>query len=151
MALQLNGDEFKKIRNTFREIDKDGNGKLSWSEIKDYYKDTDDTVAFIMKLMDMDSNGFVEFHEYLEIVALLQYQKGVEDWKCKQLFLALDKEETGSLSSLDIKLFIKMISKLNADMRSDEEIEDLIEPLDTNDDGNIPCDLPLYKIIRLYL
>ena len=141
MALQLTPDEFETIKGGFVAIDKDGDGQLTKEELTAYFgSDKQDKVDFTMKLMDLDCNGSVEFHEFLEMVAFLDFHKGVTEWKIKQFFRALDTDGNGVLSADEIRNFYKMISGLNTQVPSNDEIETLIQSLDANGDGRIDCE-----------
>ena len=104
MALQLSGCEFEAIRDKFLAIDTDGDGQLTREELSESFgKDKTDKVEFTIKLMDLDNNGVIEFHEFLEMVAFLEYKKGITVQKIKQFFQALDEDGSGTLSAEEIR------------------------------------------------
>ena len=143
MALQLSGEEFVAIRDDFVAIDKDGDGLLTKSEIQEYLKeDKHDKADFMMKLMDLDCNGVVEFHEFLEMTAFLVFHKGINECKLKQMFRALDKDGHGFVSTEEmIRLFdILYEDVLIENLPSHEEIVALIKSLDANGDGKVDCE-----------
>ena len=138
MALQLTGAEFAMIRDDFLVIDKDGDGRINREELLEVLEgQTEENVDFMMKLMDVDCNGTVEFHEFLEIMAFLAYNKGLNRSTAKQMFRALDKDGDGFLSADEIKRFYEIISDMDDDVPSAEEIAGLIRSLDSNGDGKI--------------
>ena len=138
MALQLTGEEFEKIRDDFLVIDADGDGRINRDEMLTLLEgEKQDNVDFMMKLMDVDCNGTIEFHEFLEIMAFLTYNKGLNQSTAKQMFRALDKDGDGFLSAHEIKRFYEMISDMDEDVPSVEEIEELVIYLDGNSDGKI--------------
>ena len=144
MALQLDGHEFEAIRDKFRAVDTDGDGQLTRAELSEYFgNDNSDKVEFTIKLMDLDNNGVIEFHEFLEMTAFLDYKKGISVDKIKQFFRALDEDGSGTLSSEEIRKFHKVMSNctiLNSPMSSDEDVEKLVSKLDINGDGKIDCE-----------
>ena len=144
MALQLDGHEFEAIRDKFRAVDTDGDGQLTRAELSEHYgNDNSDKVEFTIKLMDLDNNGVIEFHEFLEITAILDYKKGISVDKLKQFFRALDEDGSGTLSSDEIRKFHKVMSNctiVNSPISSDEEVEKLVSKLDINGDGKIDCE-----------
>ena len=84
MAVQLNGEEFETIRDKFLSIDKDGDGQLTKDELTEYFgTDKIERVDFTLKLMDLDRSGTIEFHEFMEMVAFLEFNKGVTEEKLK--------------------------------------------------------------------
>ena len=140
MSLQLTTEEFDAIKNEFIEMDRDGDGRLTRSEIGRMYKNNKtEQVDFMMKLMDLDANGSIEFHEFLEMAAFWEYNKRISERKIKQMFLALDRDNNGVLSIEEIKHFCDMIYQINENRPSCEHIRALIQKLDTNGDGKIDC------------
>ena len=78
MAFQLTGEEFESIRIDFLAIDKDGDGLITRDELLIFCEGKkEEHVDFMMKFMDVNCNGTVEFHEFLEIMAALTYHKGI--------------------------------------------------------------------------
>jgi len=144
MALQLDGHEFEAINNKFRALDTDGDGQLTRAELSEHFgDDNSDKVEFTIKLMDLDNNGVIEFHEFLEMTAFLDYKKGISVDKIKQFFRALDEDGSGTLSSEEIRKFHKVMSNctiVNSPISSDEEVEKLVSKLDINGDGKIDCE-----------
>ena len=140
MSLQLTTEEFVAIKHEFLEMDKNGDGKLTRSEIERIYKNNKNgQVDFMMRLMDLDANGTIEFYEFLEMAAFWEYNKRISASKIKQMFLALDRDNNGVISVKEIRQFCDMIYKINGHRPSSEDIQGLIEKLDTNGDGNIDC------------
>ena len=144
MALQLDGNEFEAIRDKFLAIDTDGDGQLTRAELSEHFGNgKSDKVEFTIKLMDLDNNGVIEFHEFLEMVAFMDYKKGISVDKIKQFFRALDEDGNGTLSADEIRKFHGVMSTctlLNSPMSSDEEVEKLVAKLDINGDGKIDCE-----------
>ena len=144
MALQLNGEQFEAIRDKFLAIDTDGDGQLTRQELSDHFgTDRTDKVEFTIKLMDLDNNGVIEFHEFLEMVAFLDHKKGISVDKIKQFFRALDEDGNGTLSADEIRKFHGVMAActiLYSPMSSDEDVEKLITALDINGDGKIDCE-----------
>ena len=138
MAIQLTSEEFNAIKSEFLEFDRNGDGRISRSEIKRFFPEsTENNVDFMMRLMDLDSNGYIEFHEFLEMAAFWEYNKRICDWKIKQMFLALDRDGNKVLSLEEIKIFCNMIYKVNSDRPSYEELCQFVNTLDKNKDGVI--------------
>ena len=144
MAFQLDGCEFESIRSRFRAVDTDDDGQLTRAELSELFgNNSSDKVEFIIKLMDLDNNGVIEFHEFLEMTAFLDYKKGISVDKIKQFFRALDEDGSGTLSSDEIRKFHKVMLNcdiLNSSMSSDEDVEKLFSKLDINGDGKIDCE-----------
>ena len=138
MAIQLTPDEFDNIKKEFQELDRNGDGRISKSELERYFPgNNEETVEFIMRLMDLDSNGYIEFHEFLEMAAFWEFNKRISLSKIKQMFLALDRDGNNVLSLEEVKLFCDMIYKANSDRPSYEELCQFVKSLDKNKDGVI--------------
>lgn len=139
MALQLTGTEFEDIRDDFLIIDKDGDGQINLEEMLELLAGKkEENLDFMMRLMDADCNGTVEFHEFLEIMAILTYNKGLNARTAGQFFRALDKDGNGYLSVEEIKLFYVMTGGTEEkEPPTTSEIEALVQSLDTDGDGKI--------------
>ena len=138
MSFLLTGDEFEKIRDDFLLIDRDGDGQLTREEMLEVLEDKkEENLDFMMRLMDTDSSGTVEFHEFLEIMAFLNFDKGLNKRSAGQFFRALDKDGDGYLTVAEIQYFYEMIGTKGATDPTSEEIEVLVKDLDTDGDGKI--------------
>ena len=138
MALNLTSDEFASIRDQFLLIDDDGDGRLTREEMVKLVKDgKEEQLDFMMKLMDADESGTVEFHEFLEIMAFLNFNKGLNTRTAGQFFRALDKDGDGHLTVDELTEFYKMIGDKNDCGPTREEIEALVEELDKDGDGKV--------------
>ena len=142
ISLQLTAKEFEEIRNQFLEIDKDGNGTLTREEIKSFFSDEDDSrsddeIDYMMRMMDLDKSGTIEFPEFLEMVAFFEYNKAPYEVQWTQMFKALDKDENGYISADEIKHLWSLFTNDNYNLPSNDEIADILEALDTNGDGKV--------------
>ena len=141
MAIQLSGEEFETIRDSFLRIDKDGDGQLTKDELTEYFGTSNlERVDFTLQLMDLDRSGTIEFHEFIEMVAFLEFNKGVTEDKLRQFFKAMDVDGNGTLSAKELRRFYQNVIGLNALGPSQEDVEKLIASLDLNGDGNIDCE-----------
>ena len=138
MALQLNGMEFEDIRDDFISIDKDGDGQINLEEMLEFLDgNKNEYIDFMMKLMDTNCNGTIEFHEFLAIMAFLLYNKTLNIPTAGQFFRALDKDGDGYLSVAEIKQFYETMISTREEAPSTEDIEALVQSLDEDDDGKI--------------
>ena len=59
MAIQLTPEEFNAIKTEFLELDRNGDGRISRSEIQRFFPESNQiNVDFMMRLMDLDSKEF---------------------------------------------------------------------------------------------
>ena len=143
----LDPEEFETVRDLFRILDKDGDGKITVAEFKDQLiekkklnekeKDVEDYIEFLLRIYDMDGNGTLEFLEFLQIHAFISYDVNPTTDYIKQLFKALDKENKGFLSVDDIKRFCRMFKTCDGVPYEESKANDLIKKLDINGDGQI--------------
>jgi len=144
MALQLTAGEFGEIKDIFRKIDQDSDEKLTRKELIEYFgNDKLEKVDFILKLMDLDRNGTIEFHEFLEMTAFLDFHKGITSEKIKRFFRALDADGKGFLIADEVRRFythMENCAVLNSKVPSKDEIDHLTSALDFNGDGKIDCE-----------
>ena len=142
MASQLTGTEFEQVRNEFVDIDKDADGRVTREELKAYFIEqneirTDTQIDYMMKIMDLDNNGTIEFPEFLEMVSFFKYKKQPYEAQIKHMFKALDKNQDGFLCVDEIKHLWNIFTNDNFDLPSEEEVEDIVRSLDVNGDGKV--------------
>ena len=145
MALELTGEEFETIRDNFKEIDTDGDGKLTKEEltascIKQNDTRTEEEIEYMMRMMDLDNSGTIEFPEFLEMVAFFEYNHAPYEVQIKQMFRSLDRNGDGFISKEEVGHLWKIFINDNWDLPSEEEIEGIIQALDVNCDGKIDYD-----------
>ena len=142
MSIQLTCKEFEEIQNQFRKMDKDSDGKVTKEELKAYCLEQNDIrteiqIDYMMRILDLDNNGTIEFPEFLEMASFFGYNKQPYEAQVKQMFNALDKNNDGYLYPEEIKHLWAIFTNENVDIPSDEEIAEIIENLDINGDGKL--------------
>ena len=105
----INKDEEKRLREMFRYIDKEGKNFLTKKSIEKIlnengYLATKDKIDNIMKSIDSDSNGTIEYQEFLR--ALCDKESLFSDNNLKSAFDCIDEDMKGFISSNNIKNFI---------------------------------------------
>ena len=147
MAVHLSGEEFETIRDLFKILDEDGDGKITVTEfrnqliekkkLKENEEDVEDYIEFLLRIYDMDGNGSLEFPEFLQIHAFISYDVTPTSDYIKQLFKALDKENKGFLSVDDIKRFCRIFKTCDGVPYEESKADNLIKKMDINGDGEI--------------
>ena len=147
MASKLSGKEFEEIRDTFSKIDSDKSGLISRSELRTFLSEnrSDEEIEYVMRLMDHDYDGSIDFPEYMKIIAVLDYKKAPHQYHFRQMFKALDKNKDGVISSQEVKSLWSLFTD-HVDMPDLEEIEDIMQELDANKDGKISYEEFVAKI-----
>ena len=84
----------------------------------------------IMKEVDTDNNGFIDYSEFLK--ANLDIRKVMSNENLKSAFRMFDKDNSGTISAEELK------QVLQGDMDSEDNVwEEIIQLVDQNGDGEI--------------
>lgn len=124
------------LRNIFKELDENGDGTLSYDEIKQgfkkYYKDekiAEKELDEIMKNIDQDNNACIEYEEFIRSTVNLDTL--LTDGNLRLAFSAFDKDDSGVLTQDEIKSILGVAGEEN------EIIRQIISEIDMNGDGEI--------------
>ena len=135
---QVNINEMnKKLSRVFKELDDNGDGILSYEELKkgfkSYFGDSknmEKEFNELMKLIDTDGNGTVEYQEFIRATCDLNLL--LTDKNLNMAFKAFNKDGSGSLSESEIKEILGF--KENTD---NELVKTIMKEIDFNGDGRI--------------
>ena len=144
MAERLTKDELKEIKESFSELDVDGDGKITKVELTSIlcqksgrYSERD--AETMMRMCDINQDGTINFEELSKIMALFRYGKLQSESDIRLMFQALEKDVDGNVSVDEIKRAWKIFLH-PSDNISKEEMNDIIKDLDVNSDGKINYD-----------
>ena len=136
--------QIEHIKTLFTTFDKDGDGKITCSEVaaalQAHHKDrSEDEIGYMIRILDLDCNKVVDFPEFLKMAALFETnQQNTSELQVRQLFRAFDKDRNGVLSSEEIKQLWNIApSNENTKKLTDQEMNEMIQAIDTNGDGQI--------------
>ena len=98
-------EQLQRLRNIFYKIDLNMDGKLSKEELYKAYKDagiklTKTELNEIIKSMDFDGNGFIEYEEFIRVT--LPKEQLFTDLNLKNAFDMFDKDKNGTISLNEI-------------------------------------------------
>ncbi|KAA6389369.1 MAG: putative calmodulin 1b [Streblomastix strix] len=138
-ANKLSEQEILELREAFSLFDRDGSGQIDESELKAVMNDclglkmTDKEVKDMISEIDRNKNGQIDFDEFLVLMAsnwtgALDSEQDILD-----AFAAFDTDGSGSISVEEFRMFFQ---KLNWNL-SAEEINEMINDIDSNHDGAI--------------
>lgn len=125
-------NELKHVRKLFESFDTNGDGRLSFEEIKQGLLLLETGLQIspeeIMKNCDLDKNGFVDYSEFLAGVASTNLE--ITKKKLKIAFDAMDTDGSGKLSKAEIKQAL-------VGMTNERSVMELVREIDSNGDGEI--------------
>ena len=126
------------MRNVFIAFDLNGDGRLTKDELIEAMSqlmtrgEARDEVEKIMKVIDVDKNGFIEYEEFLR--ATLNKDKLLSKENIKYAFDMFDKDGSGFISKEEIKA---VLGKGKNNKKKDNVWKDIINQIDLNQDGQI--------------
>lgn len=129
-------ENIRNLRDIFKQMDSSGDGRLSMTEIKSGYKKffahtfSEHECDEILKNIDQDKSGFIEFEEFLR--ATIKVQSLVTEQNLKMAFRFFDKDKSGKLSADEIKIALG-----DKNLLDHSNIKTIIEEVDVNQDGQI--------------
>mmetsp|Transcript_18756 Transcript_18756/g.18732 ORF Transcript_18756/g.18732 Transcript_18756/m.18732 type:complete len:146 (+) Transcript_18756:843-1280(+) len=103
----ISNQDTKVLREVFRTIDKNGDGKISRAELLEQFISTMGTAnaeiesEHIMKEVDTDANGFIDYTEFLK--ATMDIKKVLSSENLKAAFKLFDRDGSGSISKNELK------------------------------------------------
>jgi len=137
-------DMVKDLRKIFKEFDKNGDGQLSYLELKEGFKKyfnneeiADKEFDSLIEKIDLDNNGCIEYEEFLRVCVNLDVL--INDLNLKLAFDFFDKDKSGKLSHDEIKAVLGVHDPDNMD-REYEIIQGIMKEIDSNNDGQISFD-----------
>lgn len=126
-----------QLRKIFKSFDKNGDGKLSYTEFRDGYSrvfghqiTSEEEISKIISNMDQNKDGFIEYEEFLRIS--LNHQKLVNEQNLRLAFENFDSDKNGDLSRDEIKQIL-----IDAE---EEYIDELFMIIDLDKNGSISFD-----------
>ena len=127
----------KELTEAFTLFDKDGDGKISKTELGEILKKlgqnpTEMDLDDMMHEVDIDKNGSIEFEEF---VKLMQKQEGGDhsDQEMRAAFEIFDKNKDGFISPVELE---EVMRNLGENL-SKEQINQMVKKADIDGDNQI--------------
>ncbi len=144
--------EVLEMQKSFKNIDKNNNGRISKDELVEAYmkmyegkmnkEDILEEADKIFKVADADGSGEIDYSEWA--VATTKKENILSEAKMKGAFNVFDKDQSGSISSEEVKAVLGVGKKFG-----DERIwDDIIKEVDVNGDGEISFDEFKYMMTK---
>lgn len=136
-SLRLSEDHIA-LRDTFQAIDTDGDGTISPQEITSFLRGfgqnpTNAQLDAIMRNLDADKNGSIDFEEFVDLMAARSKATGSaldEESDLREAFKVFDKDGNGTINAEELRLTMRNIG-VNL---TDEELDLMMKEAD--EDGN---------------
>jgi calcium-dependent protein kinase len=132
----ISHEELKRLKKEFQFIDSNGDGRITRDELMEQYIKTMDefnaykTVDSIMREVDTNENGEIDYHEFLK--ACMNHQKIVSLANLESAFALFDKDGSGEITLIEIKSLLGDASEV------DESVwVQMIKEADDDGDGKI--------------
>jgi len=132
----LSKAEKEQLAKVFKEIDVNGDGKLSMEEVLDGYDkffgkamEKEDIIK-MFKSVDTDNSGFIDYTEF--VIASMNEKQLLSNDKLQAAFKMFDKDGSGTISGEEIKEVLGYGKNMGED-----QINAIIKEVDENGDNQI--------------
>ena len=129
-------EQEKEFSQTFQQLDKDGDGRLSKDELIEAYlekmtrEEAEAIVEKILAQVDSDGSGFIDYSEF--VLASANQQTLMSKSNLEAAFSAFDKDHSGKISADELREMLASAGPI-----SDVVWAELIRQADQNGDGEI--------------
>ena len=102
IAVQASPDDTKELRKIFMELDKNGDGVLSFDELKQGLgcKENSETLFEMLKAADTDNSGTIDYTEFL--AATMDQRVFLRDDYLRTAFDMFDKDGSGKIDNAEL-------------------------------------------------
>jgi len=137
MAEHLTEEQTAEFREAFALFDKDGDGTISTKELGMVMnslgqKPTPQELENMIREVDIDGNGEIDFDEFLTMMAKKLKETDLEE-DIREAFRVFDNKATGTISTQELR---HIMSNLGEKMK-DSEIDEMILHADIDGDGMV--------------
>lgn len=139
-AVKLDDEQIAELREIFRSFDRNNDGSLTQLELGSLLralglKPSADQLETLIQKADTNSNGLVEFSEFVALVSpeLLSAKSPYSEEQLRQLFRMFDRDGNGFITAAELA---HSMAKLGHALTA-EELTGMIREADTDGDGRI--------------
>ncbi|CAN1122771.1 Probable calcium-binding protein CML23 [Linum perenne] len=128
----------EEIRQIFDKFDKNGDGKISCSEVVESLKElgtavTSAEVECMMKEFDKDGDGYIDLDEFVGFIHSGGFEEGGGRKELKDAFDLYDMDKNGLISANELHAVMKMLG-LKCSMG---DCKKMIRQVDQDGDGSV--------------
>ncbi|XP_012282631.1 neo-calmodulin isoform X1 [Orussus abietinus] len=133
----LTEDQVAEFKEAFMLFDKDEDGTITMAELGVVMRSlgqrpTETELRDMVKEVDQDGNGTIEFNEFLQMMSKKMKGADGED-ELREAFRVFDKNNDGLISSMELR---HVMTNLGEKL-SEEEVDDMIKEADLDGDGMV--------------
>ncbi|KAK9076029.1 hypothetical protein SSX86_004361 [Deinandra increscens subsp. villosa] len=139
-TVKLDDEQLSELREIFRSFDRNNDGSLTQLELGSLLRSlgltpSPDQLDALIQKADTNSNGFVEFSEFVALVSpeLLPAKSPYTEDQLKQLFKMFDRDGNGYITAAELA---HSMAELGHALTA-EELTGMIKEADTDGDGRI--------------
>ena len=138
VAVQASPDDIKELRETFKALDKNGDGSITFEELKAGlgHKENAETLIELLRGADTDNSGSIDYTEF--IAATLDHQTYMRDDYLRTAFELFDKDKSGKIDKEE--LISILAGEEAADHIPKDKLLVYMQEVDENGDGEIDFD-----------
>ncbi|CCW61159.1 unnamed protein product [Phytomonas sp. EM1] len=138
MADLFSLQEITNLREVFSSYDTDGDGNITAEDLGRIFASmgqyvSPQKIAQNLVDADADSNGMIDFPEFLTLVAAHLNDPEEKELRLKRVFKLYDLGNTGYISATNLRL---VMERLGCPLKSEEAFE-MINEADTDGDGKL--------------
>lgn len=137
IASRIPEDQIQTLRVAFSKMDKNGDGSLTFEELKQGMQEineinlTEAELLDAMNVIDSNQNGLIDYTEF--IAACLQSYNYLQESHLRSAFAYFDQDNSGQISADELRMCLQS----DDFTLSEEQIQQLLEGVDTDGDGQI--------------
>ena len=137
MADQLTEEQVAEFKDCFSLFDKDGSGKITTKDLGTCMRSsgqnpTEAELKGMIKEVDGDENGTIDFAEFLSMMAC-QMKDRDDEKDMMEAFRKLDKNGNGFITGKELRY----VMTNTGEKLTDEEVDEMIKDADIDSDGKI--------------
>jgi len=131
----MSNKDIKEARDIFRDLDSNGDGKLSRDELLNGYRkfipvaSASALVDKIMKEVDTDNSGFIDYNEFLK--ASIDMKSIASPDYLQSAFNLFDRDRSGKISIEELRTVLQVSEQ------DGQILEGILKQVDQNGDGEI--------------